>query len=69
MLGKRVEHPRGHVHRAEAVGVAIEVMDLVAEQRAKLFPNLRKIILDYDAEIGDGRLKLDVTSSPIPDIA
>ena len=29
---------------AEAVGVAIEVMDLIAEQRKKLFPNLQKII-------------------------
>ena len=54
---------------AEAVGVAVEVMDLVAEQREKLFPDLRKIILDYEAEIGDGRLKLDVTSAPIPDVA
>ena len=54
---------------AEAVGVAVEVMDLVAEQREKLFPDLRKIILDYEAEIGDGHLKLDVTSAPIPDVA
>jgi hypothetical protein len=54
---------------AEAVGVAVEVMDFIAEQREKLFPDLRKIILDYEAEIGDGRLKLNVTSAPIPDIA
>jgi hypothetical protein len=54
---------------AEAVGVAVEVMDLIAERRDKLFPDLRKIILDYEAEIGDGRLKLDVTSAPIPDVA
>ena len=54
---------------AEAVGVAVEVMDLIAERRDKLFPDLRKIILDYEAEISDGRLKLDVTSAPIPDVA
>ena len=54
---------------AEAVGLAVEVMDFVAEQREKLFPDLRKIILDYEAEFGDGRLKLDVTSAPIPDVA
>ena len=54
---------------AEAVGVDIEVMDFIAEQRVKLFPDLRKIILDYEAEIGEGRLKLDVTSAPSPDIA
>src|SRR4051794_38465690 len=28
---------------AEAVGVAVEVMDFVADRRAKLFPDLRKI--------------------------
>ncbi len=54
---------------AEAVGVAIEVMDLIAEQREKLFPDLRKIILDYELDIGGGRLKLNVTSAPIPDLA
>ena len=54
---------------AAAVGVALEVMDHIAEQREKLFPSLRKIILDYEAEIGGGRLNLDVTSAPIPDLA
>jgi hypothetical protein len=49
-------------------GIAVEVMDLIAERRDKLFPDLRKIILDYEAEIGDGRLKLDVTSAPIPNV-
>jgi hypothetical protein len=54
---------------AAAVGVALEVMDHIAEQREKLFPDLRKIILDYEAEIGGGRLNLNVTSAPIPDLA
>ena len=53
---------------AEAVGVAVEVMDIVAEQRQKLFPDLRKIIVDYDVEIGGGRLTLNVSSAPIPDL-
>ena len=53
---------------AEAVGVAIEVMDLVADQREKLFPDLQKIIVDYEAEIGGGRLTLNVTSASIPDL-
>lgn len=54
---------------AAAVGVALEVMDHIAQQREKLFPDLRKIILDYEAEIGGGRLNLNVTSAPIPDLA
>ena len=53
---------------AETVGVAVEVMDIVAEHRQKLFPDLRKIIVDYDVEIGGGRLTLNVSSAPIPDL-
>ena len=53
---------------AEAVGVAVEVMDTVAERRQKLFPDLRKIIVDYGVEIGGGRLTLNVSSAPIPDL-
>lgn len=53
---------------AEAVGVAVEVMDIIAERRKKLFPNLGKIIVDYEVEIGGGRLTLHVSSAPIPDL-
>ena len=53
---------------AEAVGVAVEVMDIVAERGQKLFPDLRKIIVDYEVEIGGGRLTLNVSSAPIPDL-
>ncbi len=53
---------------AEAVGVAVEVLDIIAERRQKLFPDLRKIIVDYDVEIGGGRLTLNVSSAPIPDL-
>ena len=51
---------------AEAVGVAVEVMDIIAERRQKLFPDLCKIIVDYEVEIGGGRLALNVSSAPIP---
>src|SRR5208337_4056485 len=53
---------------AEAVGVAIDFMDMVADQRKKLFPDLRKIIVDYEVTIGGGRLTLAVSSAPIPDL-
>ena len=52
---------------AEAVGVAMEVMDMMAERRQKLFPDLRKIIVDYEVEISGDRLNLNVTSAPAPD--
>jgi hypothetical protein len=53
---------------AEAVAVAMEVMDVIAERRQKLFPSLRKIIIDYDVQIAGGRLTLGVSSAPIPDL-
>jgi hypothetical protein len=52
---------------AEAVGVAVHLMDFIADRRAKLFPDLRKIIVDYEVIIAGGRLTLNVSSAPIPD--
>jgi hypothetical protein len=51
---------------AEAVGVAVHMMDLVAERRETLFPHLRKIVVDYELDLSGGRLTLNVTSAPIP---
>ena len=53
---------------AEAVAVAMEIMDMMVERREKLFPDLHKIIVDYEVEIGGGRLTLNVTSAPVPDL-
>ena len=53
---------------AEAVGVVVHIMDTVAEQREKLFPDLRKVIVDYEVEISAGHLTLNVTSAPVPDV-
>ncbi len=53
---------------AEAVAVTMEIMDMMAERREKLFPDLRTIIVDYEVEIGGGRLTLNVTSAPVPDL-
>jgi len=58
--------PKGGL--AEAIGVAIDIMDLIADRRQKLFPDLRKIIVDYEVDISGGRLTLNVTSAPIPDL-
>jgi hypothetical protein len=55
--------------RAEAIGTAIDIMDLIADRRQKFFPEIHKIIVDYDVEIAAGRLTLNVTSAPIPDLS
>jgi hypothetical protein len=53
---------------AEAIGVVIDIMDTVAERREELFPGLRKVIVDYELDISGGRLTLNATSAPIPDL-
>jgi hypothetical protein len=53
---------------AEIVGVVIEVMDQVADRRNSLFPNLHKLVVDFDLKIGGGVLTLNVSSAPIPDL-
>jgi hypothetical protein len=53
---------------AEAVGVAVHIMDIIAERREKLFHHLRKIVVDYELDISGGRLTLKVSSAPIPDL-
>jgi hypothetical protein len=52
---------------AEAVGVVVQIMDYVAEQRERLFPDLRRVIVDYEIEISGGDLNLNVTSARAPD--
>ena len=51
--------------RGRAIGVAVDIMDMAADCREKLFPDLRKIIVDHEVEIAGGRLTLNVTSAPI----
>jgi hypothetical protein len=51
---------------AENIGVAIQVMDMVEEKRKELFPDIRKIIVDYELDISGGRLTLNVISAPLP---
>jgi len=52
---------------AEAVGAVVHIMDTVAEQREKLFPDLHRVIVDYEIEISGGDLNLNVTSARAPD--
>jgi hypothetical protein len=51
-----------------AIAVAVDIMDRAADRREKLFPEIRKIIVDYEVEIGDSRLTLNVTSAPVPEV-
>ena len=53
---------------AESIGVVAHFMNTVAERRKELFPDLRKIIVDYELDISDGQLTLNVSSAPVPDV-
>ena len=52
----------------ENMGVVAHIMDAVAERRKELFPDLRKLIVNYELDISDGRLTLNVSSAPIPNV-
>lgn len=51
---------------AEDVGTLIDVMELIAQRRERLFPDLRKLIVEYELSFSPGNLTLNVTSAPIP---
>jgi hypothetical protein len=52
---------------AELVGTVIQALDIVEERRKKLFPNLRRFIVDYDLQVSDGRVALNIISSEVAD--
>ena len=47
---------------AEEVGTIVQALDIVEERRKKLFPNLRRYVLDYDLHVSEGRVALNVVS-------
>ena len=50
---------------AEEVGTIIQALDIVEERRKKLFPNLRRFVVDYDLQVSEGRVALNVLSESI----
>ena len=52
----------------ESIGVVAHIMNTVAERRQELFPDLRRIIVDYELDISDGHLTLNVSSAPVPGV-
>ena len=47
---------------AEQVETIIQALDIVEERRKKLFPNLRRFVVDYDLQVSEGRVALNVIS-------
>ncbi len=47
---------------AQQVGTIIQALDIVDDRRKKLFPNLRRFVADYDLQVSEGRVALNVLS-------
>jgi hypothetical protein len=50
---------------AENVGSLLYISELIAERKKKYFPDLKKIILNYDLSVSIGNITLNVSSVPI----
>ena len=50
---------------AETVGSLLYLSDLIAERQKKYFPDIKKVILDYELIISDGNITLNISSAPI----
>jgi hypothetical protein len=52
---------------AELVGAIVEAMEIIEDRRKKLFPHLRRYVLDYDLQVSDGRVALNIVSQAMSD--
>ena len=50
---------------AEMVGSILYINELIAKRRKKYFPDLKKIIVDYELIISGGDITLNVSSVPV----
>ena len=48
--------------KAELVGALIQAMEIVDDRRKRLFPNLRRFVVNYDLQVSEGRVALNVIS-------
>ncbi len=48
--------------KAENVGTVIQALNIVDDRRKKLFPDLRRFVLDYDLQVSGGKVALNVIS-------
>ena len=50
---------------AETVGSLLYLGDLIAERQNKYFPDIKKVIVDYELILSDGNITLNISSAPI----
>ena len=50
---------------ADTVGSILYLSDLIAERQKKYFPDLKKLIVDYELIVSDGNITLNISSAPV----
>ena len=40
-------------------------MDLIEERRKRLFPDLHRIVCNYDLQVSEGKIALNIASAPL----
>ena len=50
---------------AETVDSILYLSDLIAERQKKYFPDIKKIIVDYELVVSGGNITLNISSAPI----
>ena len=50
---------------AETVGSLLYLSDLIAERQKKYFPDLKRVIVDYELIVSDGNITLNISSAPV----
>jgi len=50
---------------AETVGSLLYISDLIAERQKKYFPDLKRLIVDYELIVSEGDISLNISSTPV----
>jgi hypothetical protein len=50
---------------ADMVGSILYINQLIAERQKKYFPDIKKVIVDYELILSDGNITLNISSAPI----
>ena len=51
---------------AELVGAVIYMLELIEDRRKKLYPSVRKLVVDYDLHASEDNISLNIASMEIP---
>ncbi len=53
------------VGEADTVGSILYISELIAERQKKYFPDLKRVIVDYELIVSDSDITLNISSAPV----